>query len=191
MPTTGAEGRAEFRPTGTPRLILRRLELSDARTVEHLAGAIEVARTTANVPHPYPQGLAERWIRSTHAPLASGMSIQLGLSLRTDGALVGAIALVRDPPGTGGQIGYWLGLPWWGEGYMTEAVGAILDHARQSMNLDHVIAEVFIGNVASTRVLEKTGFEFIGEADRDLPLRGGRKQVKRFERRLSGLGQHS
>jgi RimJ/RimL family protein N-acetyltransferase len=70
---------------------------------------------------------------------------------------------------------------------MTEAVAALLDHAGQAMNLDRVSAEVFMGNVASTRVLEKTGFEFVGEAERDLPLRGGRKQVKRFERRLARL----
>ena len=52
MPTTEAERPADFRPIETPRLILRRLELGDACMVEHLAGSIEVARTTANVPHP-------------------------------------------------------------------------------------------------------------------------------------------
>ena len=184
MPTIEAEAPAGFRPLETPRLVLRRLELADVRMVERLAGAVEVARMTANVPHPYPSGLAERWIRSTHAPLAAGTSAQLGIALKGEGTLIGAIALVRDAPGTGGQIGYWLGVPWWGEGYMTEALGAMLDHGRAGMGLDHVWAQVFVANNASMRVLEKTGFEFMNEAEVDFPLRGGRRRVKRFERRL-------
>jgi RimJ/RimL family protein N-acetyltransferase len=185
MPTIGAEAAAPFRPIETTRLILRRLEVTDSRAVEHLAGAVEVARMTANVPHPYPSGLAERWIRSTHGPLEAGTSAQLGIVLKAEGFLVGAIALVRDPPGTGAQIGYWLGVPWWGNGYMTEAVGAMLDHGRTALGLDHVSAQVFVGNPASARVLEKTGFEFVGETEQDFPLRGGRRRVKRFERRLT------
>jgi RimJ/RimL family protein N-acetyltransferase len=188
MPTIGAEATRPFQPIETPRLTLRRLELSDARTVETLAGANEVARFTANIPHPYPSGLAERWIRSTHGPLAAGTASSLGIVLKAEGTLAGAVSVVRDAPGTGGQIGYWLGVPWWGNGYMTEAVIAILEHARDAMGLAHVWAQVDVANLASSRVLEKAGFEFVGEADQDMPLRGGRKRVKRFERRLLAVG---
>src|SRR5262245_7393744 len=108
----------------TERLRLRPFAGSDALSVRALAGRPEVALTTLTIPHPYGEGVAEAWI-ATHVQ-AWDERRSLTLAVTTSDQLVGAIAVNLNAPNRRGEIGYWIGLPFWNLGYATEAAWAML-----------------------------------------------------------------
>lgn len=140
----------------TPRLRLRPFTIADAAGVQRLAGAREVALNTLLIPHPYPEGAAEAWI-ARHAE----DSPELVFAIEA-GELVGAIGLVVDRAHDVAEIGYWIGVPFWGRGYATEAVAAIVRYGFEEQSLERIFAKVFTRNAASARVLEKAGFRHEG-----------------------------
>lgn len=156
-------------PIATARLMLRPLCDADADAITRLAGDLDVARWTAVIPHPYPPGEAARYILQTRGDKGARV---LAITRRAgDDALIGMITL-RAPGKTGrGEIGYWLGRPYWGQGLMSEAVAAVIHHA-VAWHRDAVIsAKVFPGNTASARVLEKAGFVSSGTERCETPGR--------------------
>ncbi len=146
----------------TERLILRPFHLDDAPAVQRLAGARQVADTTANLPHPYPDGEAERWI-STHAPrFAAGEAAIFAISLQPSGELIGAIGLEINRQHARAELGYWIGVPFWNQGYCSEAGRAVLEFAFQALALNRVYAFHLHRNPASGRVLQKLGMRYEG-----------------------------
>lgn len=111
------------------------------------------------------------------------------VTLSSTGELVGSIALRIDtdsPEATVADIGYWIGAPYWGNGYATEAGNAIIDRARQ-LGVKTIVLKYFDGNDASRRVSEKLGFAWRSrEEDVEYPLIGKRLTVHRTELVLSG-----
>ncbi len=137
----------------TARLTLRPFTLADAPRVEELAGAREVALNTLRIPHPYPRGEAEAWIRrQDEAPSRGSYTFAID-----DGELAGGIGLEVNSEFDRGEIGYWLGVPYWGRGYATEAMGAILRFGFEELKLNRMYAGYFSRNAASGRVMEKNG----------------------------------
>jgi [ribosomal protein S5]-alanine N-acetyltransferase len=128
--------------------------------VERLVGDPLVAATTLNIPHPYPPGAAEAWIGS-HGQDEN--AFEFALERRDDGALLGAIALRVVPEHARAEIGYWVGVPYWNNGYATEATRALIAYAFDELGLNRVYAFHFPGNPASGRVMEKAGMRFEGE----------------------------
>ncbi|MGH6953671.1 MAG: bifunctional GNAT family N-acetyltransferase/(deoxy)nucleoside triphosphate pyrophosphohydrolase [Alphaproteobacteria bacterium] len=173
MPTTAVES-ASPPALETPRLILRSLAPADAPEVQRLAGDWEVARYTANIPHPYEPGAAEAWIASGAAELAFVRAIER----RADGAVIGCIGLTPDAERREGVLGYWIGRPFWGHGYATEAVRAVVDHGFAGLGLDRVRASAVAENRASIRILEKLGFAYVGREREPAPARGGATEVE-------------
>jgi RimJ/RimL family protein N-acetyltransferase len=151
------------RPTlETARLILRPFTLEDAPEVQRLAGAREVASTTANIPYPYENGLAEAWINTHQERFEAGALVNFAITRRDDGALLGAIGLVIDKANARAELGYWLGLPYWNQGYMTEAAAAVLRYAFEALSLNKVNASYLLRNPASGRVMQKVGMTYEG-----------------------------
>jgi ribosomal-protein-alanine N-acetyltransferase len=145
-------------PIKTARLVLRPFEITDAPRVQQLAGAREVAYNTLRIPHPYPDGEAEAWIRrQEHGPEEGSHQFAID-----DGLLVGGIGLSVTKPFDRAEIGYWLGVPYWGRGYVTEAVGAILQFGFEELGLNRLYAGYFSRNAASGRVMEKNGMKLEG-----------------------------
>lgn len=111
------------------------------------------------------------------------------VTLSSTGELIGSIALRIDADDTGaaiGDIGYWIGAPYWGNGYATEAGHAIIDRARE-LGITTIVLKYFDGNGASRRVSEKLGFAWRSrEEDVEYPLIGKRLTVHRTELVLSG-----
>jgi RimJ/RimL family protein N-acetyltransferase len=141
----------------TERLVLRPFTLNDASEVQRLAGDREIARETTEIPHPYEDGVAERWI-STHAErFVNGEGVTLAVTLRSDGRLLGAISLEINRDGTWAEMGYWIGKPYWGQGYCTEAAREMLRYAFEAIGLHRVQARHFPRNPASGRVMQKIG----------------------------------
>lgn len=146
----------------THRLILRPFEISDAPEVQRLAGDHAIAEMTLLIPHPYEDGMAEDWI-STHAPtFEAGEGVTFAITLRADGTLLGAISLMAIAPGHQAELGYWIGVPYWGQGYATEAARAVVDYAFTTLNLARVHAHHFAHNPASGKVLRKIGMKYEG-----------------------------
>jgi RimJ/RimL family protein N-acetyltransferase len=134
----------------TPRLILRPWVESDIPELVPLIGAREVAATTLRIPHPYREEHARQFLQN-----AKQDEQLLSIRLRSDGQLCGGVGLHPNPGHQHGELGYWLGVPFWGKGYATEAAGAIVRYGFEQLELHRIFASHFEGNVASRRVLEK------------------------------------
>ena len=164
---------AEFPLIETPQLVLRAFDLTDAPEVQRLAGAKEVARATALIPHPYPDGAAEQWIASHPGEWAARRSLPLAVTRRNSGALVGAMGLTFAPEHRRAELGYWIGVPFWRNGFATEAAAALTDYGFRVLGLNRVQAHHYASNPVSGRVLLKIGMRREGLSPR-MMLKDGR-----------------
>jgi RimJ/RimL family protein N-acetyltransferase len=107
--------------------------------VQRLAGDRAVASTALNIPHPYPDGLAESWI-ATHRPAWEvGDRATFAITTRDD-ELRGCIALKPTQRHRRGELGYRIGREYWGQGFATEAARAVVDFAFGVLALNRVQA---------------------------------------------------
>jgi RimJ/RimL family protein N-acetyltransferase len=121
-----------------------------------LANDRHIAENTARIPHPYKLADAKDWIGGANKnPDEEQYVITL-----SDGTLIGACGL--EQPDDMPSIGYWLGQPFWGKGYATEAVRALIDHAFGDLEHDELHASARVTNPASRHVIEKCGFQWTG-----------------------------
>lgn len=141
----------------TERLTLRPLTLEDAPAIQVLVGAYEVALNTLSIPHPYPAGGAEAWIGTHRSSYDAGREITWGITARAGGAVLGVISLRPVVAHRHAEIGYWLGVPYWNQGYMTEAARAVVDYGFGDLDLLRIYATHFARNPASGRVMQKAG----------------------------------
>lgn len=146
----------------TERLTLRAFTLADAPRVRELAGAREVAEMTALIPHPYPEGAAEAWIGSHAERLSKGEVYSFAITLTATGALLGAIGLHVEQAHRRAELGYWIGVPYWGKGYATEAGRRVVAFGFETLELNRIYARYFAKNPASRRVQEKIGLRYEG-----------------------------
>jgi RimJ/RimL family protein N-acetyltransferase len=140
----------------TERLVLRAPRLEDAKAVAQLANDRRIAENTARIPHPYALADAENFIASVNR--ADG---EIAFLITREGVVLGACGIgmsEREAP----DLGYWLGVPFWGHGYATEAVRAVIDHAFADLGYEALGAGARVTNPASRRVLEKCGFQWTG-----------------------------
>ena len=156
----------------TERLLLRGFSPADAARVRELAGSREVASTTLSIPHPYEDGIAEAWIEGHPAAWEAGTRLTLAVASESDG-LLGGISLRLVPEHRHGELGYWIGRPYWGLGCATEAAAAVLAIGFGELGLHRVLARHFPRNPASGRVLRKLGMSHEGTM---------REHVRRWDR---------
>jgi RimJ/RimL family protein N-acetyltransferase len=148
------------RPTiVTQRLRLRPFIQSDAGDVTRLAGDKRVAATTLNLPHPYPEVLANQWIASHEENFISRRSLVLAICLRSDGQLIGAVGLTIKLDLDNAELGYWISAEFWNSGYATEAAYAITTYGFERLHLHKIYAHHFAGNDSSGRVMQKIGMK--------------------------------
>src|SRR5687768_14902715 len=124
----------------TPRLVLRPFKPGDAPAVQQLAGDAAVAATTINIPHPYPDGAAEHWIAGHAAAAAAGHHLTWAIVRREGDVLMGAITLRLIPAHRRGDLGYWLGVAHWNQGYMTESARRVITHGFDELELHRIQA---------------------------------------------------
>ncbi len=139
----------------TKRLTLRAPRLEDAKTVALLANDKRIAENTARIPHPYTLADANDFIAG--ANIAGGEVVFL-ITLQDD--IIGACGITtldKQP-----ELGYWLGAPYWGKGFATEALHAVVDYAFTDLDHRALNAGARVTNPASRRVLEKCGFQWTG-----------------------------
>jgi RimJ/RimL family protein N-acetyltransferase len=156
----------------TARLVLRPFAPADAPAVQRLAAAPEVAATTASIPHPYPEGAAAAWIAGHEAARADGRSLDWAITTAADG-VVGAIALRLSEAHRNAELGYWIGVPYWGRHFASEAAAELVRHGLCALALKRIYAHHMSSNPASGRVLRNAGLTWEGRLRSHLH-RGGR-----------------
>jgi RimJ/RimL family protein N-acetyltransferase len=147
----------------TSRLLLRLLEISDSRRIMELAGDRRVYETTLRVPHPYLEGMAERWIASSVLAFYSGKGVDLAITLKDSGEIIGVVGLDADQGHKRAELGYWIGVPYWNLGYCTESARAVIGYGFNVLGYHKITSRHMSVNPASGRVMEKAGMKYEGE----------------------------
>jgi ribosomal-protein-alanine N-acetyltransferase len=140
----------------TERLILRPFALTDASRVKALAGDQRIYETTLCIPYPYEEGMAESWISTHQRCFYEGHGVVFAICL-SNGLLIGAASLSRAGLYNRAELGYWIGIDYWNNGYCTEAAGAIVEYGFEILGFHKISGRHLAGNRASGRVLEKIG----------------------------------
>ena len=137
----------------TERLLLRPFRDADAHEFARLSGDWAVASMTSDIPYPFSAAQALGWLKPVRGEVRFG--------IERDGQLIGGVGFYRRPSGVA-ELGFWLGRPWWGYGYATEAARAVVRHGFANPRLPAFSSAHFADNPASGRVLAKLGFEPVG-----------------------------
>jgi RimJ/RimL family protein N-acetyltransferase len=146
----------------TERLVLRPFTLSDSYMVQKLAGNTKIAETTLNIPHPYENGMAEAWIGTHRESFSEGKAVTYAIVNKVTNDLIGAIGLMINPAHKKAELGYWIGFPYWGMGYCTEASRLLIDYGFNELLLNKIYAKAFVANTGSWTVMEKAGMSYEG-----------------------------
>ncbi len=154
-----------MRPTlRTERLTLRPFTMSDVPAVQALVSAREIALNTLVIPHPYPEGAAAEWIAKHDDDFEQNRIVHFALDA---GEVVGAMGLMLKENAIG-EIGYWIGVPFWGRGYASEAAREVIRYGFEERELVRIFAAHYSRNPASGRVLQKAGMQYEGTLRRHL-----------------------
>ena len=144
----------------TSRLTLRPLEVADAEAYAALADDDGVARFTGSLVTPFlPHSAA---LFAMRQPSLERRGLGQHWVIEVDGEFAGCLGLTRADPADDYEIGYFLGRPYWGRGYASEAVAAVVSEHTRVRPAQAVTARVFADNPASLRVLEKSAFVIEG-----------------------------
>jgi RimJ/RimL family protein N-acetyltransferase len=157
----GPAGLADASPLvlETKRLVLRAPRVADLDAIVALANNRKVAEMTASIPHPYREADAHAWLTNI-ATAEKGLT--LGVFAKDEDAFVGACGYRDCGDASALELGYWIGEPYWNQGYATEAARAVIDHAFTEGGLSALSGGCRVTNTASRRVLEKCGFQWTG-----------------------------
>ena len=151
----------------TARLILRPLELGDAAQIQELFPHWEIVRYLRDViPWPYPADAALQFIRDFALPaVARGDEWIWTLRLKSDPErVIGVINLRRGPHD---NRGFWLGLPWQGNGLMSEACAWANDFWFDTLGFPALRVAKAVANTTSRRISERQGMRVVGVEERD------------------------
>jgi RimJ/RimL family protein N-acetyltransferase len=154
----------------TARLLLRTPRIEDAPAIQAIAADPRVARTTASIPHPYPEDGAAQFIQHVR-DVANGEQRNLAIVLRRSRDVIGMIGY--EIAGGEAELAYMLSPAHWGQGYATEACREMIAYIFETTRAAAIVARVMIDNKASEAVLRKVGFSWQRAAAVELPLRGG------------------
>ncbi len=159
----------------TERLVLRPPHIDDIDEMAELANNRRVADMLGRMPYPYSRRDAETFVNSTARRDNGGCSYAIALA--GNGAFIGAASLDKGRLGLG--LGYWIGEPYWGRGYATEAAHALVDLAFRATTQDVIHVSCRVINSGSRRVIHKCGFQYAGQGMLE-SLAAGRVPIERY-----------
>ena len=142
----------------TERLRIRAYSESDIPELVRLIGSHEVAATTLRIAHPYTEHDARAFLELAEEP----SKLWLAITLKADGQQIGGIGLRIDHDQHHAELGYWLGVPYWGHGYATEAASEVLRYGFEELGMHRIFASHFKHNPASGHILKKIGMRYVG-----------------------------
>lgn len=159
----------------TERLVLRPPHEEDIEDLVRLADNRRIAEMLARVPHPYTERDARAFLAITSNAIGGGATY--ALTLADTGAFIGTAGLVSRDHGI--ELGYWVGEPYWGNGYATEAAHALVDLAFRATLTNTVHVSCRVINPSSRRVIHKCGFQYAGQGMLD-SIVSGKVPVERY-----------
>jgi RimJ/RimL family protein N-acetyltransferase len=140
----------------TERLTLRRPTLADVKAIARLANDRRIAENTRRLPHPYSQDHAIEFVRA----LASEDRGTVFL-IENNYTPIGVVGVDWRQPGAP-ELGYWLGVEHWGQGFGTEAARAAIDFTFEEFEIEQLVSGARVTNPSSRNILEKCGFQWSG-----------------------------
>ncbi|WP_155590776.1 GNAT family N-acetyltransferase [Lysinibacillus cavernae] len=146
----------------TERLLLRLFTEEDAPEVSVLCNNFALYKSTLNLPYPYTLDCALAWIANHQQNFEADKLYEFAITNKRSGKLYGAIGLSNHQQHHKGEIAYWVGEPYWGNGYGTEAAQAIIEFAFKEKQYHRVYAQYFQSNPASGKIMEKCGMHYEG-----------------------------
>jgi RimJ/RimL family protein N-acetyltransferase len=147
----------EFPVLLTQRLILSQLNESDIPfIVEYLQQKI-FSDLTSNIPYPYTEKDAESWLEMSREAFIHKTGYTFAIRDKQH-RMMGAVG-IHDRGDNKAELGYWLAVPFWSKGYVTEAAKAIIDFGFETLKLNKIYATHFLNNPASGRIMQKIGME--------------------------------
>ena len=168
-------GSFEFK---SERFLMRPPEAKDARQIACCVNDIEMARNLARLPHPYAPKDALSWIEYAEKARAQGSEYAFVIT-HAEAGVIGSVGFNRTR-GAAWEIGYWVDKAVQRKGVATEAAQALLNWGEQTFGVTQFVAGHFQDNPASGRVLEKLGFERVGEKPLFSLARGGKAPAWRY-----------
>ncbi|WLR92433.1 GNAT family N-acetyltransferase [Shinella zoogloeoides] len=142
----------------SPRLVMRAPHEDDIDALAHLANNANIANMVARMPHPYTVADAADFVRRTRAG-AIGKCVY-AITKADNGAFLGCCGIEPHEDGRTVELGYWLGEPYWNQGYVTEAAHALIDMVFRTRDVEQIDARCRVMNIPSRRVIQKCGFQF-------------------------------
>jgi RimJ/RimL family protein N-acetyltransferase len=143
----------------TERLSLRPLTFADASWIQKVASVRKIADAMISIPHPYPDGEAERYISKQISEFEESRSVTFAIEQKPEKLFSGMIE-IRDIEREHSQaeVSFWLAVAAWGHGYMSEALKPVLCFGFEELSLNRLYAYHMARNPASGKVLKKNGF---------------------------------
>lgn len=146
----------------TERLELSEVLLKDIPLITQYANNTRIAAMTLNIPYPYTEKDAHLWLNIAQKGAQSGRHLILALRHKATGAFMGGVDLVVTSRHNRAELAYWLGEPFWGQGFMTEAVSKMMEYAFEELQIQKVYAVCFDFNIGSSAVMQKAGLKYEG-----------------------------
>lgn len=141
----------------TERLILSQLHEADIPFVVQYLQDKAFSELTSNIPSPYTEENAHFWIKMSQEAFDGKSGYTFAIRDK-ENKIMGAIGL-HDREDDKAELGYWLGVPFWNKGYVTEAAKAVLDFGFNELYFNKIYAVHFLHNPSSGKVLQKIGME--------------------------------
>lgn len=168
-----------FKVLPTERLILRPFSKSDTPSVQNLANNKEVAEIIG-LPQPYLLKHALDWIEIQPELFEQEIEYPLAIVQKRTAELVGTITLRVDKDNQKGELGYWIGRPFWGKGFATEAVKRMMLFGIEELELNKIWASALSRNIGSISVLQKAGLVKEGVLRQDRLIKGTFEDIEVF-----------
>ncbi len=172
----------------TARLVMRPPHDADAEDMAVLANNIKVARMLAHMPHPYTIKDAQDFIE--RAKVNSGRACVYSITEAETGRFIGVGSLHEIPEDPEPHMGYWIGEPYWGKGYATEAARGLVDTYFKVTNRPILLVSARVNNAASQKIIRKCGGRHVRVSEAVHPLLGEIQHLDHFEiTRESWMGE--
>jgi 8-oxo-dGTP diphosphatase len=142
----------------------------------------EIARWVSSVPNPYAEADGREWIARVQQDHAASQPRRFAIAITKTDRLIGGVGLDGSTSDASAEpaLGYWLGRPYWGNGYAREAVAAVIDYGLRTLDLETIRAYTDPSNLASQKVLLRCGLAKVGEIELIRPTRNGARHAPLF-----------
>ncbi|MGB3589007.1 MAG: GNAT family N-acetyltransferase [Tunicatimonas sp.] len=161
-------------------LTLRPFAPEDLTDVLALVQEKEVASTTLNIPHPCTETEINDWFQLQKCELEQGKGLRWAVCTTKTKKLVGAVKLATHPEYESAELGYWIGKPYWGQGYASGATQLVVDYAFSTLELNRIEAHAMVENIGSIQILRKLGMQEEGYHPQLVKKWGEFKDVKTY-----------